>query len=832
MAAAVEFDIFVSYATADASVVGPLVERLKADGFTVWFDQEGMVGGPSVLSQLADAIANSAHTIACLSDSYLQRPFTTFELNSSTHRDPASQLARTIPVKLKPLSVALPNFIQHLTICDLTDPSTADRVYAQIVRSIRRTAPRAQPGVDEQTAALACDAPYQHLAEPEVTLFLIRQAAGAMAQFLHRREIGEPATGLNTADVLRALIVSGRIPTKVAGWLTYLREFGEAVVGGRADELAVTAKSIEPALDTLRDLAAWAFPGRPRDDKLHRLVAELPRIGDSGEVQLPGNSLRLRVPERGRGGLGPVFAARDTAGGEEVTVVLTDRPESFADDVSRYAGVPGLEVVGPTGVGTLAAADGNRCAYVVYPALRDIPVAELAASHGGRLPAGPVYEIGLGLAVALRRLHDLRPPLAHGEVAAGDVLVSRFGSVRLRTPGGDPAEPEADVRAVPALLRTLLAGPDQAGVERDGVEKTLQLLEGCTTTAQLRRVLDEQRRLLPAEPSLRSLLTGVTPAPGPAPDGPDLIETYPARARRVWPLGEGRVLIWEADTETLAVLDGPRPLWRDDVTLPIRVAVAGPGGQVAIGGWDGAVRWFADGGLVASAKLDGPVGDLRLTPRGLVAGSWKHALTRLTRDGGRHDLLDVDGGVHRIAIAGGGDRFAVADLGGRLAVYRDDVRVRDWQRFPAIADLAYAGSSLVMLGGDGLTVLGVDDRPGPVEPKPGALRLLPGATAGTCLLLVAADPARVTAAPLEAWSIDQDDRHILHTTFPAGCRIGSACARPGRFTLELPGGGHTYWRDDTERRVWPDALAATLSHDGGQLAVARPDRVELYVDAE
>lgn len=816
-----EFNIFISYATADRDLVSPIVERFRSDDFSVWIDSERMAGGRSTLDQLADGIAGSAHTVAFLTDTYLQREHTMFELTSSMNRDPASRKSRTILVTLRPLTVELPNLIEHLFRVDLTDPAGLDREYPRIIENIRRDAPRPRPGLDPQATVAACAAPFEHLTEPDLALFLIRQATGALANFLYRREIGEPEHGLTGEALHQRLIVAGKIPTEVAQSLSYIRAFGNFVVQDKADRDTVTRESIEPALAALRELARWVFPDRSWDGTLPRILDGLPRIVPSGEVQLPGTSLRLHLPSTGRVGLGPLFAGRDTAG-DEVAVCLTDAPAAVLDQIGRYPSATGSHLVPPAGGGTVDV-DGVHCHYAVFPAAHGITAGELADRHDRRLPPTAAYEIGAGVARALAELHTAPQPLAHGSVIPEDILLSRFGSVRLRTPARDCASPEADLRAFPALLRTLLTGsPDGDDLNR---------FAGCGSATQLRRALEEELGRLPGEPSLRSLLRELVPAAGPAAHA-ELIESYPVRGLRAWPLGDGRTLVWEAGTEKLLVLDGPRIHWQDDTAVPVRLAATGAGGQVAVGGWDGAVRYFAGGDLVTATRLDGTVGDLTFAADGVVAGSWRHTLSHLTRDGRQHALLESTGGVHRIAMAESGDRFAVADLSGRLAVYGDGIRVRDWQRLPGIADLAYAGPRLALLTTGGLASMGVDDRVGAAERKPGALRLLAGATPGTCLLLVAADPDRPATAPLEVWSIDQDDRHILRTTLPAGYRIIATCGVPDRFTVALPDGGCAYWRAGTEVRAWPDAVGAELSADGRQLAVCLPGQVELYADHE
>ena len=837
MNAAVEFDVFISYATADANIVLSFVKQLKADGFSVWFDQDKMVPGLPVMDQLGDAIANSAHTVAFLSDAYLSREYTNFELQSSMNRDPASKLARTIPVKLRPLTRDLPNFIQHLTICELTDPAKFERTYAQIKQSIRQTAPRQRTGVDAQAAALACEAPFQHLSEPEVALFLIRRAATALAEFLHHRKMGEPETGTSPEELHQALILSGKIPTEIAQSLTYVRTFGNFVVHDHAERTKVTRESIEPALTALRALSAWAFPDRQQDDRTRRVVAALSAVSDAGEVPIPGTGFRFHEPQTGRTSLGPLFAGRNETSGQAVAVNLVelpaDREQAFLELASRYADLDAPELLTPVDAGILDAGDGNRCPYLVFPPVRGISARELATRHGGRLPIEPTYEIGLGVARALARLRDADPPLAPSALAAADVLVSSFGSVRLLRPGRQVEPSDTDLRTLSVLLRDLLTGAEPADEQAlpgdvAEAEETLHRLAECRGVVQLRRILDDARRQRPAEPSLRSLIrkTAAPAADGISP-GLELIESYPLKSKRAWPLGEGRVLVWEAETERLAIFDGPRPQWRDDQAVPIRVAVTGRDGQVAVGGWDGAVRYFADRELITATRLDGTVGDLAFARDGLIAGSWKHSLALLTIGREHRSLVEVTNGVHRIAVVDNSDRFAVADLSGQLAIYRADVRVQDWMTFRTIVDLAYAGSRLVMLTDGGLTGVRLDGQIDDFEPKPGALRLLPGVDRGTCLLLVTTESQR-PEAPLEAWSIDQEHRHIRCSTFPAGYRILSTCNVRGRFTVALPDDGCAYWRDDAERRVWPDALAAELAMDGHQIVVALPDRVELY----
>src|SRR5262249_12850870 len=132
------YDIFISYASADLELVERFVFTLKRDGYAVWFDRDEMAGGTVVTGQLADAIVNSAHTIACLSDAYLVREWTIFELINSINLDPAGVHARTIPVLFRPLTVEMPSYLKSIVWTDLTEPGNYEKAYSQVTRRIRR----------------------------------------------------------------------------------------------------------------------------------------------------------------------------------------------------------------------------------------------------------------------------------------------------------------------------------------------------------------------------------------------------------------------------------------------------------------------------------------------------------------------------------------------------------------------------------------------------------------------------------------------------------------------------------------------------------------------
>ncbi|HEX8070617.1 MAG TPA: toll/interleukin-1 receptor domain-containing protein [Pyrinomonadaceae bacterium] len=610
-----KFDVFISYASADRDPVARLVARLKRDGYAVWYDQEQMAGGGIVLRQLSDGILNSAHMIACLSDAYIERDFTTFELDMNQALDPANRLNRTIPVVIGRLKDRpIPPTIIGLNRRDLTNPATFDAEYQQITRDITRQgeqpqdAPAPAPATDGlEDLRRACRAPFERATdEPVVVLFLMGRAARALCLFLHTRAAGAPADTM-TLDALAERLAAERVlPPPERTSLTTVLNYGNIVVDDRAgDQNAVTHESIQPGLAALKVLARWTF---------RKYFPELP----AAEVE-------------------QIWAA----------------------------------------------------------------------------PVAPVAEV---------------------------------------TP---PVEPP---------------------------------VEPPTPTA-------------PAEFASRL--------------------EVPLAAQGAWPLGAGRLLVWDKAGALAVVGADGRELWREAGPLQLRRAAAGPDGQLAVGGWEGRVRCFADGAAAAQSELQGAVGDLQFCAGRWVVGTWRHSLVSVTPGGAVTDLLGVSHGVLAIAAQQSADWFAVADLRGGIALYREGRRVSNLPPMSGVTSLAFAGRRLMVLAGEQLCGVDTISGQGHAERRPGEgrARLLGGARADSCLLVTSAG---------QSWLISESGIHQPYLALPAGARLLSTCRVPRRVTLRLAAGGCAYWNEGTERQAWPEATAAHLSADGRFVAVLLPDKVQLY----
>ncbi|GAB2845631.1 TIR domain-containing protein [Lentzea nigeriaca] len=807
------FDVFISYAVADKNVVAPFVTALKRDGFKVWIDYEQMAGGVPVIDQLDDGISQSAHMIVCLSDAYLDRRWTKAELGISVTSDPDARDVRTIPAILRPLTVEIPRYLSRLTICDLTNErNDYDRQYELVTRMIRRRVTSAAPG--KEAVAEICGAPFEHIDQPELALFEAYRAYRELCRFLYRQKIGDIPTHVDFRWITDRLMMLPSLPTQIRDALATMEGYGHQVVPGYVDAPAVTAATIESPLKTLATLTEWVFPEWRRPDEAADVWNDLP-VSEDGSRRLPGTDYVLRAPAVGRVALGTLYGARDTGRDKAMTVVLVEPPpadeQSFRLRVARFEhrhrGVLVAEDGGELVVG------GRRLHYLALPSVDGACAESLVAQE--KLPPRAAHELVLGIAEVLRGLHEADPPVVHGDVVLANVVVGALGTVTL-CPGRPGADTRAgDLSALAALLEELAPG------------EVADRLASCTTAARACQVLRAACRELPPEGSLGSVYrrhrktTEEKPRSG---RGPQLIESCPIDSRGAWPLGDGRLVVWERGTDTLVVVEGEDTHWRDTGPVLVRRVAHGPAGRLAIGGWDGGVRGFAGGTLAFTARMDGAVGDLCYVGDGLVAGSWKHQLWRFTPDGQRQELLDVKAGVHRIAAADAHDRFAVADLSGGLAIYSDNRTGANMPAVGFVTDLAYAGTRLVLLTGEVLTSVRLDSSIGGSEARPGARRLLRGPAAGHCTLVVE------TTAGAETWLIDEADRHVRDRVFPSGHRLAGVCGVAGRFILSDPDGGYAYWRDGEQQASWRDATTVSLSRDGRLVAVSRPGVVELYED--
>jgi hypothetical protein len=869
------YDIFVSYSTTDRDVTEPLVARLRADGYQVWFDDAEMVGGKPVLGQVSDGLRNANHMIACLSDAYLEGKWTLHELDASITADPANRGGRTRPVWIRRGRLDPPDFLMPFYICDLSRPERFEAEYVKLTRDIRRVRDHGRPvgagpdGPDEEAVARACDRALEAVDDPSLTLYLVGKATELLLVFLYRRHFGEPPPAGTLDWVLERLMRSALLPSEAYSPLALLHEYRRQTVRGGVDEFAITVETVAPALTALHALSQVFFGDRSRHSPGEDLWTLLPRGDHTNERRIPGTAYYLREPPLSRNSLGPLYAGRD-ADQNELTVNLVLLPESaddlFFEEVSRFTRLRAVGIVAPLAAGRIMVDDERRALYMILPSLDGTSARDLL-EHLGPLPERAAYELCGDVARALVGFHQAVPPVVHGDIKPANIMLDPFGRAAVLCVGrqvasvathnvggridsyffadrdkrsGRPLTPQTDLHALHSVLRYLLTGryPTTSGpAEEEGTGRAAEVLTrlaGCHTALDAIRVLRAAAANGTGQ-GLASVVRGYRHRYGPpepaVPAGGvlDLVDSCPIDAHRAWPLTGERVLVWERGSDTLSVVAATTLHWRDATPIAVRRVSHGAGQRLAVGGWEGEVRVFADGDGVVATRLDGTVGDLRFTGTGLVAGSWKRSLRHLAADGTIEDLVTGERGVHRIAVAGRSERFTVVDHSGSLASYVGTRRVSTEPARDPVRDIAYAGTRLVLVTDEALTGVRVDGtRSAPVA-HPGAFQLLPAPVPGCCVLvaLTGTPDGSVTA---QGWLIDEEERLLPYFALAPGDMLLSLSTGAKRFTVSRSTGGCAYWRDGAELVAWPDAVSATVSDDGRRIAVCRPGRVELYED--
>ncbi len=132
-----DFDIFLSYSHVDAVKVGRLIQRLKSDGFTLWIDEEQIGGGDPLRRVMVEGIKKSAHVFVCLSTSYLESKWPTFETAVSQAMDPDNRKRRLVPIRIEPCNT--PEEYAWLYCPNLADEPDWEKEYAKAVKNVKET---------------------------------------------------------------------------------------------------------------------------------------------------------------------------------------------------------------------------------------------------------------------------------------------------------------------------------------------------------------------------------------------------------------------------------------------------------------------------------------------------------------------------------------------------------------------------------------------------------------------------------------------------------------------------------------------------------------------
>jgi len=76
-----KWDVFISYASEDAKIAKPLAERLRSEGFEVWFDNWQLQIGTDLRKSITEGINKSYFGIVILSKTFFKKENARLELD-------------------------------------------------------------------------------------------------------------------------------------------------------------------------------------------------------------------------------------------------------------------------------------------------------------------------------------------------------------------------------------------------------------------------------------------------------------------------------------------------------------------------------------------------------------------------------------------------------------------------------------------------------------------------------------------------------------------------------------------------------------------------------
>jgi len=139
----VNADIFISYSTIDRHHALTLVERLRAEGHSVWIDQQGIGAASSWSNEIAEALDNCKAFILLMSETSLASMNVMKELALAAEAD-----KDIIPIELE--SVTIPTaFKYHLAGLQRTSINNMDAILHALEKYSSADVPSASSGLPE-----------------------------------------------------------------------------------------------------------------------------------------------------------------------------------------------------------------------------------------------------------------------------------------------------------------------------------------------------------------------------------------------------------------------------------------------------------------------------------------------------------------------------------------------------------------------------------------------------------------------------------------------------------------------------------------------------------
>ena len=94
-----QYDVFISHATKDKnSYVDKLVEAIKKEGLSVFYDTECILWGDSIPEKIAEGLTNCTLAVVVISKNYFGRPWTEYEIRTLLNRQNQDNNKLVMPI--------------------------------------------------------------------------------------------------------------------------------------------------------------------------------------------------------------------------------------------------------------------------------------------------------------------------------------------------------------------------------------------------------------------------------------------------------------------------------------------------------------------------------------------------------------------------------------------------------------------------------------------------------------------------------------------------------------------------------------------------------------
>lgn len=132
-----QYDVFISHASEDKNdFVEPLTKALHSVGITTWYDVNQIGWGQSIRQSIDKGLINSRFCIIVLSQSFLDKYWTNYELNGIFQKDTITEGSVILPIWHNVTRDEIQN--RNLTLTDMLAMNTAIHSTEDIVEELKK----------------------------------------------------------------------------------------------------------------------------------------------------------------------------------------------------------------------------------------------------------------------------------------------------------------------------------------------------------------------------------------------------------------------------------------------------------------------------------------------------------------------------------------------------------------------------------------------------------------------------------------------------------------------------------------------------------------------